>query len=310
MRLVNKMTNQMTVTEFARMGGSVKSDAKKAAAKINGLLGGRPLKIQLNDDGLSVKGCNMIYAPKGQALEYAALAANPYRGCGHACAYCYVPQILRMDRREFNNGAVERTGFLKNLETDARKYGHLTKSDQVMLSFTSDPYHPDNTTLTRDVIKTLHNNGISVSILTKGGTRSLRDIDLFDSSMDCFGSTLTSLDDDFSKKWEPNAALPMDRLKALKEFHDAGIFTWASLEPTIDCESSLKIVEKTHQFVDLFKIGRVNYLPITKTTDWKDYTLRMIDLCQRLGVKHYIKQDLQCYLPDGYYNPLRINQHH
>jgi DNA repair photolyase len=215
-----------------------------------------------------------------------------------------------MDRREFNNGAVERTGFLKNLETDARKYGHLTKSDQVMLSFTSDPYHPDNTTLTRDVIKTLHNNNISVSILTKGGTRSLRDIDLFNSSMDCFGSTLTSLDDDFSKKWEPNAALPMDRLKALKEFHDAGIFTWASLEPTIDCESSLKIVQQTYKFVDLFKIGRVNYLPITKTTDWKDYTLRMIDLCQKLNVKHYIKKDLQCYLPEGYYNPLRINQHH
>lgn len=300
----------ITVAEAGRMGGLAKTSSKKEASAKNGRLGGRPSTIILNADGLSVKGCNMIYAPKGQALEYAALATNPYRGCGHACAYCYVPQILRMDRREFNNGAAERAGFLNALKKDAKKHGHLTKSDQVMLSFTSDPYHTGNTRLTRDVISCLHENNISVSILTKGGTRALRDIDLFDTSMDCFGSTLTSLDDDFSRKWEPNAALPIDRLDALKKFHNAGIFTWASLEPTIDCESSLQIVKETHQFVDLFKIGRVNYLPITKTTDWKEYTLKMIDLCQKLGVKHYIKQDLQCYLPKNYYNPLRIQQHH
>ena len=87
------------------------------------------------------------------------------------------------------------------------------------------------------------------------------------------------------------------------------IVYWVSLEPTLDIDSSLQIVRETHRFVDLYKIGRVNYLPMTKTTDWRDYTLRMVDLCQSLGVKHYIKKDLQPYLPDGYYNPRRISQH-
>jgi len=36
---------------------------------------------ELNPDGVSVKGCSYIYAPAGQAGEYAPLAANPYRGC-------------------------------------------------------------------------------------------------------------------------------------------------------------------------------------------------------------------------------------
>jgi DNA repair photolyase len=58
----------------------------------------------LNDDGVSVKGCSIIYAPKGQAGEYAPLATNPYRGCGHGCAYCYVPQVTKQDRREFDAG--------------------------------------------------------------------------------------------------------------------------------------------------------------------------------------------------------------
>lgn len=55
------------------------------------------------------------------------------------------------------------------------------------------------------------------------------------------------------------------------------------LELTLDVESSLAIVRATHGFVDLYKVGRANYLPMTKTTDWRDYTRRMVDLLQHLG---------------------------
>jgi hypothetical protein len=34
----------------------------------------------------------------------------------------------------------------------------------------------------------------------------------------------------------------------------------------------------------------------------------MITKCVKLGAKHYIKENLQKYLPDGYYNPLRVNR--
>jgi DNA repair photolyase len=93
-------------------------------------------------------------------------------------------------------------------------------------------------------------------VLTKGGTRALADIDLYRHDRDCFASTLTSLDESFSRKWDCNAASPDDRLAALKAFHEKGIFTWVSLEPTLDVESSLGIVEATHGFVDLFKVGK------------------------------------------------------
>jgi hypothetical protein len=75
-------------------------------------------------------------------------------------------------------------------------------------------------------------------------------------------------------------------------------------------EASLAIVDATHEFVDLFKVGRVNYVEITKTTDWRDYTRRMVEKLQKLGKQHYIKKDLQPFLPQGYYNPLRVPQHH
>lgn len=265
-------------------------------------------KHQLNDDGWSVKGCSIIYAPRGQAGEYAKLSTNPYRGCGHACAYCYVPKVLRMSRPDFDSGASERPNFLSALRKDAVKYRAMNITEQVMLSFTTDPYHPFDNSITRNVLIELQNHGLGVCTLTKGGKRALRDIDLFRPDRDAFASTLTSLDDQFSQKWERGAALPADRIATIKAFHNAGIFTWVSLEPTLNTEASLSIIEHTHEFVDLYKIGRANYLPMTNTTDWESYTHRTLELVNRLGVKHYIKKDLQKYLPEGYYNPKYINQ--
>lgn len=268
------------------------------------------MEPQFNPDGISIKGCSYIYAPKGQAGEYAPLATNPYRGCGHMCAYCYVPNVLRMDREEFNAGAALRPNYLSGLTKDAKKYKEAGVREQVMFSFTTDPYPPQHHIQTRHAISVLREHGLGFCTLTKGGTRALRDLDLFRPDRDAFASTLTSLDDSFSKKWESGAALPGDRLAALKKFHDSGIFTWVSLEPTLDTDASINIIEETHSFVSLYKIGRVNYLPMTKTTDWKDYTLRILDTVSRLGAKHYIKKDLQQYLPPNYPNPLRIPQHH
>ncbi|WP_206617557.1 hypothetical protein, partial [Mesorhizobium sp. M7A.F.Ca.AU.001.01.1.1] len=136
-------------------------------------------------------------------------------------------------------------------------------------------------------------------------------ISRFRPDRDAFATTLTSVDARFSRKWERNAADPDNRISTLKAFHKAGIFTWVSLEPTLDIEASLAVVDATHEFVDLYKIGKANYLKeITRTTDWPGYTLRMIDKMQALRKKHYIKRDLQSFLPAGYHNPLRVRQNH
>jgi DNA repair photolyase len=132
------------------------------------------------------------------------------------------------------------------LRTEASKYQAAGITEQVLLSFSTDPYHPGDTTPTRQTIEILTKHGLGFCTLTKGGTRALRDIDLFRRDRDAFAATLTSLDDHFSRKWESNAPLPGDRIAALKRFHDAGIFTWVSIEPVLDIEASLAVVEATH----------------------------------------------------------------
>ena len=260
-----------------------------------------------------VKGCRYIYSPGGAAFEYAPLAANPYNGCGHYCLYCYVPLALHANaerKAEFHARAVPKANYLSHLTADAKKYQAAGITEQVLFCFSTDAYNPFDTSLTRPSLEIVQNHGMAICVLTKGGSRALADIDLYRPYRDCFAATLTSLDDAFSRKWESRAALPADRIETLKKFHDKGIFTWVSLEPTLSVEASLEIVQETHEYVDLFKIGKANYLgKYTKDIDWRDYTMRMITKCVKLDVNHYIKENLQKYLPDGYYNPLRIPQH-
>ena len=263
----------------------------------------------INPDG-SVKGSTVIYVPKSEAFEYAALATNPSRGCGHSCKYCSVPITTHQDRAEFNAGAVLKKDYLANLRHDAALYQAAGNTAQILIAFITDPYHPTEheTGTTRAGLEILNEHNQPFSILSKGGTCALRDLDLFRSDRDCYGATLTSPDDRLSKKWEPNAPLPGDRIAALKAFFEADIFTWASLEPVFNVEATLAVIAATHEFVNLYKVGRMNYfnLPI----DWREYTLRMIDLLNRLGARHYIKRDLQAFLPPGYPNPMRVPQHH
>lgn len=258
-----------------------------------------------NSGGYSIQGCNYIYAPKGQAGEYARLAANPYRGCGHGCAYCYVPAALRMgadDKKAFHAGAVVRPNFLKHLAHDAVKYEAAGIHERVLLSFTTDPYHPGDTSATRQAILILQNCGMSVTVLTKGGTRAIRDLNLFRPGLDHFATTLTSANPDFSRRWEPRAATPFDRMATLRAFHSEGVFTWVSLEPVLSVDETMRVIDVSANYVDFYKVGKANYITLPEPIDWRKFTSDVTGLLSSMGKAHYVKKDLQAYLPDGYVN--------
>ena len=120
-----------------------------------------------------------IYAPAGQAGEYAPLATNPYRGCAHTCLYCWVPLVTKQPRAEFNARAVLRPGYLAALRKDAAKLRTAGVREQILLCFSTDPYHPGDTAATRESLEILIAHDLAFCTLTKGGSRALRDLDLF-----------------------------------------------------------------------------------------------------------------------------------
>jgi len=238
----------------------------------------------------------VIYQPKGRAAEYCDWAANLYRGCGHGCKYCYAPSTLQMPTAEYRN-PVPRAGIIDKLQKDCVALQQKGESHKVLFCFSCDPYQPinDKFQLARQAIEILHFYGQSVAILTKGGYRALADIALLKEG-DEFAVTLTCTNEVQSREWEPGAALPAERIETLKEANARGIYTWVSLEPVLYPEQSLEIIELTHEFVNKYKLGILNYHPRAKEIDWVDYGHKAIGLIEKYGNDYYVKDDLKKYL--------------
>ena len=65
-------------------------------------------------------------------LDY---SLNPYRGCQHKCAYCYVPNVLRIKRAEWGNYVNVKTNIPNILAKELKK----KKRGIVALSTVTDP---------------------------------------------------------------------------------------------------------------------------------------------------------------------------
>jgi DNA repair photolyase len=241
---------------------------------------------------------SIIYESQGRAREYCELAANLYRGCSHCCTYCYAPATLRLARNEFCKSKV-RSDVLTKFEKDAEILEQQGENRTILLSFTTDPYqHLDvKEQLTRKAIKILHDHKLKVSILTKGGKRSERDFDLLTKHPELseYGVTLVFTDTKCQKEIEKAAAPTEERITTLKAAHNLGIFTYVSLEPVWFPEQSLELIDLTHNFVDLYKVGKLNYDPQQKRVDWSKFKKELIEKLDGYGKKYYIKKSLQDY---------------
>ena len=173
----------------------------------------------------------VIYQPGGKTLEYAELGLNPYTGCSHNCSYCY---NKREGRPQGPYDQPAKMASLKNIRHDLSILQGARDRRQVHISFMGDPYdmgRADNS-YTRSILMAFRAYDQPFQILTKGGMLAAKDFDLY-GPKDSFGVTLTFDNDADSRRHEPGAALPADRIAALKEAHSRGIHTWVSREPVI-----------------------------------------------------------------------------
>jgi len=243
----------------------------------------------------------LIYEPRGKAREYSPLALNIFSGCTHGCIYCFGPAALK--KKDYFESIQPKPNFLNLLEKE------LTKSsprEQVLLSFIGDPYNKHANGITAMILSMLYRFKVPVALLTKAPDNAISDKDLlkkFGPNLK-FGSSLTFYSETKSSKFEPFAPVPSRRMAALDLLHRYGIRTWASLEPVIEPEETLKIINFTADFIDEYRIGKINHMKQFETgKDWDGFAMAAVDKLRDLGKNFYIKHSLRSPKVDAYLRP-------
>ncbi len=206
------------------------------------------------EEGLVVRHieCKSILTRSGiTGVDY---AINPYVGCAHGCVYCYAVFMKRF------TGHQEEWGTFVDIRTNApqvlARQLRRAKSGNVSFGTVTDAYQPLEAKyrVTRSCLEALQGWDMPVSILTKSAL-VLRDLDLIEKLKDVeVACTITTLDEEIRRQFEPGASPVAARLEALRAFSDAGISTWAFCGPVLpgitDDESSLNAL-----FTELKRAG-------------------------------------------------------
>ena len=79
------------------------------------------------------------------------------------------------------------------------------------------------------------------------------------------------------------------------------IWTWGSIEPVIDFKQSLEIIDKTHKYVDGYKVGKLSKYDLANDNpfkfdtqpDWVDFMDKAVTKLRKYGKDFYIKKSLR-----------------
>jgi len=188
------------------------------------------------------------------SVEYASENITVYpQPCPLRCKYCWASLPIWQHRIRSAHPIEEALRL-------ARSKRKLT----IVVSFTSDPYQPRELVehKTRKTLEILSTTKHKVMLLTKSCIAE-NDFPFFASwvhkGMDLWiGSTLTSV-----------VAIPDEpsicggnrrRIEMLQSAHNLRLHTWASIEPILpNVTYPHQIVEATHDFIDWYVLGSLNY---------------------------------------------------
>ncbi len=188
---------------------------------------------------------------------------NPYIGCQHGCIYCYAEFMIR-----FTSHKGDKWGEFLDIKTfdfdqiEPQKYD----GKKILISSVTDPYIPLEKKYrnTRKILEYLVGTSAEmISILTKSKL-VVRDIDLFKQFQNNIevGISICTLDEEFSKKIEPHASKPFERLDSLKMIFDAGISTYTFISPYFpELTDHEAIIEETKSYTDRFMFENLNFRP-------------------------------------------------
>ncbi|MCI0879879.1 MAG: radical SAM protein [Chloroflexi bacterium] len=165
---------------------------------------------------------------------------NPYRGCRHACRYCYARpthEFLGLDAgREFDQRIFAKVNAPEVLRQELRR--PKWKNEAIAIGTASDPYEPAEMEyrLTRRILQVLCEFRTPASITTKG-VLVRRDVDVLQELGRVadvrVNFSVGSIDERVWKLTEPGAPSPVARLEAMQFLVENGINAGVMMAPLL-----------------------------------------------------------------------------
>jgi DNA repair photolyase len=167
-------------------------------------------------------------------------SVNPYRGCWHACAYCYARpthQYLAFGAgSDFERRIVVKVNAPEVLALQLARPSW--RREEVVFSGNTDCYQPLEASyeLTRRCLEVCLARHTPVGLITKG-VLIRRDVELLQELARGPGVhvsfSIPFLDEDAARALEPGVATPNRRFEAMRTLHEAGIPVGISLAPLV-----------------------------------------------------------------------------
>ena len=165
---------------------------------------------------------------------------NPYRGCRHACRYCYARpthEFWGLDAgREFEQRIFAKVNAPEVLRQELKKA--KWQGEAIAIGTASDPYEPAESEyeLTRKVLQVLVEFKNPASITTKG-VLVMRDMDVLRELSRVaevrVNFSVGSIDDKVWKMTEPGAPRPLARLEAMQYLVENGVSAGVMMAPLL-----------------------------------------------------------------------------
>lgn len=185
-------------------------------------------------------------------------ALNPYRGCTHACEYCYARKYqrhLELDAGDdFSSVILAKRNLPQVLKRELSKPS-WTRS-RVAVGTATDPYQPieGHYQLTRQALIALAEAETPFTIVTKG-PMVVRDRDVLEDATRRAGCqvimSVASVDDEVWHRLEPGTASPAQRLKAIGALAAAGVDAGVLMMPLLPgISTSRQAVQRTLAAID------------------------------------------------------------
>lgn len=195
--------------------------------------------------------CRSILSPsKLPGCDY---VINPYIGCAHGCVWCYAKFIKGYtghDNENWGSFVDVKINAPEILIKDVRR---LKDKPTIFLSSVCDPYQPIEAKykLTRQCLEILSQFNFPIGILTQSKL-VIRDIDLLRKFKDIeVGMSFITMDEKATRIFQPMAALPKEKVAALKKLHQAGIKTYIHVGPILPHFTDFnEIFKATHKYID------------------------------------------------------------